>query len=120
MEFSFGPKPWLPPKLLEEGYGDCHSYALGLHAPGFFDKILNVHKCLLQSEAANKVGCLSIDFFGGSFLLVETFYRLQVYHCFSFEVLSQCFLHLSVSKNKTYHIVEGSTFSSKSGFASLF
>ncbi|CDO97950.1 unnamed protein product [Coffea canephora] len=55
MEFSFGPKPWLPPKLLEEGYGDSHSYALGLHAPGFFDKILNVHKCLLQSEAANKV-----------------------------------------------------------------
>ncbi|XP_027125850.1 uncharacterized protein [Coffea arabica] len=55
MEFSFGPKPWLPRKLLEEGYGDSHSYALGLHAPGFFDKILNVHKCLLQSEAANKV-----------------------------------------------------------------
>lgn len=34
-------------------------YALGLHAPGFFDKILHIEKCLLQSEAANKVMLLS-------------------------------------------------------------
>jgi hypothetical protein len=26
-----------------------------LHVPGFFDKIINIDKCLLQSDPANKV-----------------------------------------------------------------
>lgn len=55
MEFSFGPKKWVPKELLQEECDNCDSYALGLHAPGFFDKVLNVNKCLLQSEPANKV-----------------------------------------------------------------
>ncbi|KAK7325141.1 hypothetical protein VNO77_29243 [Canavalia gladiata] len=57
MEFSFGPRRWLPKESLHERRGDAgnEDYALGLHAPGFFDKILNVDKCLLQSEPANKV-----------------------------------------------------------------
>lgn len=57
MEFSFGPKNWVPAELLEEKKKGSitNNYALGLHAPGFFDKILNVDKCLLQSEPANKV-----------------------------------------------------------------
>ncbi|XP_027341381.1 uncharacterized protein LOC113854546 [Abrus precatorius] len=56
MEFSFGPHRWLPKELLHErgGDGGNENYALGLHAPGFFDKILNVDKCLLQSDPANK------------------------------------------------------------------
>lgn len=56
MEFSFGSQRWVPrdtivgeQPLVERGS------ALGLHAPGFFDKVLHVKKCLLQSEAANKV-----------------------------------------------------------------
>lgn len=53
MEFSFGPHKWLPKESLVEGRDD--SYALGLHAPGYFDKILNVDKCLLQTDPANKV-----------------------------------------------------------------
>lgn len=59
MEFSFGPKNWVPAELLEEKNkgSNTNTYALGLHAPGFFDKILNVGKCLLQSEPANKVCC---------------------------------------------------------------
>ncbi|CAH9145645.1 unnamed protein product [Cuscuta epithymum] len=54
MEFSFGSKGWVPEELLHE-CNDAQGYALGLHAPGFFDKVLNVNKCLLQSDPANKV-----------------------------------------------------------------
>ncbi|KAI4355551.1 hypothetical protein L6164_004311 [Bauhinia variegata] len=55
MEFSFGSQQWLPKELLLERHNDRKSYALGLHAPGFFDKVLNVDKCLLQIDPANKV-----------------------------------------------------------------
>ncbi|CAI8594897.1 unnamed protein product [Vicia faba] len=57
MEFSFGPYKWLPKELLHEGNvdGGSENYALGLHVPGFFDKIINVDKCLLQTDPANKV-----------------------------------------------------------------
>ncbi|KAG4384850.1 hypothetical protein GLYMA_13G352500v4 [Glycine max] len=58
MEFSFGPQRWLPKESLQDRIVDDdtnENYALGLHAPGFFDKILNVDNCLLQSHPANKV-----------------------------------------------------------------
>lgn len=55
MEFSFGSQEWLPRESLSEKQDGNGSYALGLHAPGFFDKVLNVNKCLLQSEPANMV-----------------------------------------------------------------
>lgn len=55
MEFSFGSQQWLPKELVQEKNDGSKNYALGLHAPGFFDKILNVDKCLLQSEPANMV-----------------------------------------------------------------
>ncbi|XP_030464506.1 uncharacterized protein LOC115683977 [Syzygium oleosum] len=55
MEFSFGSQRWLPRELFEENRDDTDKHALGLHAPGFFDKVLNVNKCLLQSDPANKV-----------------------------------------------------------------
>uniref|UniRef100_M0ZRC0 RNA m5u methyltransferase n=1 Tax=Solanum tuberosum TaxID=4113 RepID=M0ZRC0_SOLTU len=54
MEFSFGPKGWVPAEQLQEKSTDECVYALGLHAPGFFDKVLNVNKCLLQSDSANE------------------------------------------------------------------
>ncbi|KAK4349884.1 hypothetical protein RND71_029197 [Anisodus tanguticus] len=55
MEFSFGPKGWVPTEQLQEKSTEGCVYALGLHAPGFFDKVLNVNKCLLQSDPANEV-----------------------------------------------------------------
>lgn len=55
MEFSFGPQRWLPIELLHEKQDGPKNFALGLHAPGFFDKVLNVDKCLLQSEPGNLV-----------------------------------------------------------------
>jgi len=54
MEFSFSDRRWLLPSEL----GNMNisiSYALGLHIPGTFDKILDVDHCLLQSETANNV-----------------------------------------------------------------
>ncbi|KAF9615995.1 hypothetical protein IFM89_027934 [Coptis chinensis] len=54
MEFSFATQNWLPKEEHEKQDG-LGSYALGLHVPGFFDKVLTIDKCLLQSEAANKV-----------------------------------------------------------------
>lgn len=56
MEFSFGDKRWIPKGMdSKEDTQSGDDYALGLHAPGFFDKVLHVEKCLLQSEPANKV-----------------------------------------------------------------
>lgn len=55
MEFSFGAKRWVPKEQLQEERDETDAFALGLHAPGFFDKVLNVSKCLLQTEPANKV-----------------------------------------------------------------
>lgn len=69
MEFSFGSKRWLPKELFEKGDGEVN-YALGLHAPGFFDKVLNVDKCLLQSEPANVVCCVFI-------FIIEVLYILM-------------------------------------------
>ncbi|KAJ9179289.1 hypothetical protein P3X46_011098 [Hevea brasiliensis] len=62
MEFSFGSQKWLPRDLLGEKQDGVENFALGLHAPGFFDKVLNVDKCLLQSEPANKVLATIQDF----------------------------------------------------------
>ncbi|KAL9247510.1 hypothetical protein vseg_020936 [Gypsophila vaccaria] len=55
MEFSFSTRRWIPRELMGEEQAIGNDYALGLHAPGFFDKVLNVNKCFLQSEPANAV-----------------------------------------------------------------
>ncbi|MCO5554654.1 hypothetical protein L7F22_008187 [Adiantum nelumboides] len=58
MEFSFGTKRWIPMSEMEGvlQIDPCRDeFALGLHAPGRFDKILSINKCLLQEDAANKV-----------------------------------------------------------------
>ncbi|KAL0319335.1 UNVERIFIED_CONTAM: putative RNA methyltransferase [Sesamum angustifolium] len=55
MEFSFGTKKWVPAELLGQECDETNECALGLHAPGFYDKVLNIDKCLLQSDPANKV-----------------------------------------------------------------
>lgn len=54
MEFSFADRRW----LLPDDLGDesiSKDFALGLHVPGTFDKILDIDQCLLQSDAANEV-----------------------------------------------------------------
>jgi 23S rRNA (uracil1939-C5)-methyltransferase len=54
MEFSFSDNRWLLPEEL----GDMEiskDFALGLHVPGTFDKILHIDRCLLQSDTANRI-----------------------------------------------------------------
>uniref|UniRef100_A0A0A9HTB4 TRAM domain-containing protein n=1 Tax=Arundo donax TaxID=35708 RepID=A0A0A9HTB4_ARUDO len=60
MEFSFGTKRWVQKELKEEEgvkqeTNEADGYALGLHAPGLFVKVLHVEKCFLQSEPADKL-----------------------------------------------------------------
>ncbi len=54
MEFSFSDRRWLLPEELNQDE-ISKNFALGLHVPGTFDKILHVEQCLLQSETANQV-----------------------------------------------------------------
>lgn len=54
MEFSFADKKWLKPEDLNNPFVS-KNFALGLHVPGTFDKIIHIENCMLQSEKANRV-----------------------------------------------------------------
>jgi 23S rRNA (uracil1939-C5)-methyltransferase len=54
MEFSFSDKKWLLPKERNEKK-DNDNFALGLHVPGTFDKIIDIEGCLLQKEEGNEI-----------------------------------------------------------------
>jgi len=63
MEFSFSNKRWL---TLEEIGSDeiiDRNFALGLHIPRIFDKVLDINECFLQSEESNKILNFTRDFF---------------------------------------------------------
>jgi len=50
MEFTFSDRPWLTEK---DSAREILPFALGMHVPGRFDKILDIEACLLQSDRAN-------------------------------------------------------------------
>ena len=52
MEFTFSPHRWV---LDSEPEGVDSSFALGLHIPGRFDKILDIDDCHIQPEIGNKI-----------------------------------------------------------------
>jgi 23S rRNA (uracil1939-C5)-methyltransferase len=54
MEFSFSDKKWLLPHERHQGRSE-RDFALGLHMPGVFDKIIDIEGCLLQEEKGNEV-----------------------------------------------------------------
>jgi 23S rRNA (uracil1939-C5)-methyltransferase len=54
MEFSFSDRRWLLPEELENKE-ILNDYALGLHVPGAFDKILNIDNCMLQNDISNAI-----------------------------------------------------------------
>ena len=54
MEFSFSDHRWLLPSELEQGGIDT-SFALGLHIPRSYHKILAVDACLLQEHLGNEI-----------------------------------------------------------------
>ena len=55
MEFSFGDSRWLTADQIAGGEEFDRSFALGLHVPGRYDKILDVDRCYLQSELSNAI-----------------------------------------------------------------
>jgi len=55
MEFSFGDQRWLSAHEIESGVDLNRDFALGLHVPGRYDKVLDVHRCWLQSELSNRI-----------------------------------------------------------------
>ncbi len=54
MEFSFSDRRWyLPDEMhLRENHGD---FALGLHVPGAFQKVIDMGACLLQQDTGNRI-----------------------------------------------------------------
>lgn len=60
MEFSFSDDRWYDePNALKP----VPDFALGLHIPKFYTKVLDIEKCFLQSEISNNILKLTRDFF---------------------------------------------------------
>jgi len=56
MEYSIGHKRWLSREEIErDEYVSDRCFAAGLHAPGRFDKILNIQECHLQDPVSYEI-----------------------------------------------------------------
>lgn len=55
MEYSFSAKRWITEKEIEQGGDIDGRFALGLHRPGAFDKIVDLDRCWLQAEPGNAI-----------------------------------------------------------------
>jgi 23S rRNA (uracil1939-C5)-methyltransferase len=56
MEYSFGDRRWLSDEEIASGKPlESHGVFAGLHAPGRFDRILNLQECHLQSSPSWKI-----------------------------------------------------------------
>lgn len=54
MEFSFSDHRWLLPEELDQELPDT-DFALGLHVPGSYQKVLAINACLLQEHVGNEI-----------------------------------------------------------------
>ena len=64
MEFSFADKRWIMSSEVEEGNEiENRNFALGLHIPRIFDKVLDIEECHLHAETGNKVINFTREFF---------------------------------------------------------
>ncbi|UCH66917.1 MAG: 23S rRNA (uracil(1939)-C(5))-methyltransferase RlmD [Ignavibacterium sp.] len=63
MEYSFADKRWLTEDELSTNTIADRNFALGLHIPRVFDKVLDIDECYLQSETSNKIIIFTRDFF---------------------------------------------------------
>jgi 23S rRNA (uracil1939-C5)-methyltransferase len=55
MEFSFSDQRWLTSAEIESGEDYDRNFALGLHVPGRYDKVIDIEECWLQSEVSNRI-----------------------------------------------------------------
>ena len=63
MEFSFAAKRWLTEAEIGSGEDIDRNFALGLHIPNLFDKVLDINECFLQSEISTRILNFTRDFF---------------------------------------------------------
>jgi 23S rRNA (uracil1939-C5)-methyltransferase len=63
MEFSFSDRRWLTSEEIASGDQFDRDFALGLHIPGTFDKVLDIDECFLQSETSNGILNFTRSFF---------------------------------------------------------
>jgi 23S rRNA (uracil1939-C5)-methyltransferase len=52
MEFTFGNRRWIAP---EEPQGAADGFALGLHAAGLWQKVIDIEGCAIQSEVGDAI-----------------------------------------------------------------
>jgi 23S rRNA (uracil1939-C5)-methyltransferase len=52
MDFTFGNRRWIAP---EEPSGVCADFALGLHAPGLFSKVIDLEQCSILFERGEPI-----------------------------------------------------------------
>ncbi|AFN74384.1 RNA methyltransferase, TrmA family [Melioribacter roseus P3M-2] len=66
MEFSFANKRWLSENEINSMQEiKDKNFALGLHIPGMYDKVLDIDECFLQSEMSNEILNFTRSFFKG-------------------------------------------------------
>jgi 23S rRNA (uracil1939-C5)-methyltransferase len=69
MEFSFTDNRWLTPIQLSDP-AISKGFALGLHVPGSFDRVMQIEKCWLQDDIMNNILRRAYDYFKKSELPV--------------------------------------------------
>ena len=55
LEFTFSNKRWFSKEELESGETFTDTDSLGFHAPGMFDKVINIEECWLQADPSNAI-----------------------------------------------------------------
>ena len=55
MDFSFSSSRWLTTKEINSGKEFDNNFALGLHIPGRFDKVLDIKNCKIQKNEWNEI-----------------------------------------------------------------
>jgi 23S rRNA (uracil1939-C5)-methyltransferase len=73
MEFSFSESRWLTPEELKNPQIK-KGFAVGFHAPRFYNRVIDIRKCWLQSDLLNQVLLFSKEYFQNTGLPV---YHLQ-------------------------------------------
>ena len=63
MEYSFSDKRWLTKDEIGSEEVIDKDFALGLHIPRIFDKVLDINECFLQSEVSNQILNFTRTFF---------------------------------------------------------
>lgn len=62
LEYTFSGDRWLTEEDMKTENAD-RSFALGYHIPGFYEKILDIYDCRLQSDLSNRILNFTREFF---------------------------------------------------------